>query len=309
MRPADNGDSRPAPLASLPRVCTLLGPRERTQVEAATDGRLTVVHRGTVAGIYDDIAAGHADGAVVSVAMVREVDVYRLSSLVHDLPATPVVGLIGDDGAAAAIPGTLLLGRAGITRLVDVRDRAGWALLREAFALEQPEGPVRGAVAAVIATIESEPNGTRTECTEGLRRFFAAAFAPSATTASNIADELGLMTSTLASRFDRAGLPSPKQYLAHAKLVRAAYLGESPGITIGAISERLQLSSPQSYCRTVRHMTGMTANEFRRAVNGAAALERFMAELVTPFRTVLLAFDPVRVRISATERARAGRAA
>ena len=309
MHPAENGASRRSPSRPLPRVCALVGARERSQLEAATDGRLLVIHRGTVAGIYDDIAAGHADGAVISVAMVRAADVYRLASLVRDLPRTPILGFIGEDGSAAAIPGSLLLGRAGITRLVDVRDRAGWAVLREAFTLELPEAPVQGAVAFIIATIESEPDGTRKACSDGLRRFFAAAFAPSATTASAIAEELGLMTSTLASRFDRAGLPSPKQYLAHAKLVRAACLGESPGITIGAIAERLQLSSPQSYCRTVRHMTGMTANQFRHAINGAAALERFTADLVTPFRGILLAFDPVRVRIAAGERARAGRAA
>jgi AraC-like DNA-binding protein len=297
---------RPEP---LPRVCTLLTARERTQVEAATDGRLVVVHRSTVSGIYDDIASGHAAGAVISVAMVREVDVGRLSALVRDLTRVPIFGFIGDDGSATAIPGTLVLGRAGIVRIVDARDRAGWAILRESFALELPEAPVRGAVAAVITTIDTEPDGTRAQCRESLRRFFAAVFAPNATTAHCVADELGVMTSTLASRFDRAGLPSPKQYLGNAKLVRAAYIGESPGITIAAISERLQMSSPQSYCRTVRHMTGMTANQFRHAVNGAAALERFTASLIVPFRSILLTFDPLGMRPAGRQRVAAGRAA
>src|SRR5688572_9858481 len=104
----------------------------------------------------------------------------------------------------------------------------------------------------------------------------------------------------------RAGLPSPKQYLALAKLVRAAYLGEVAGLSIRAISERLLLSSPQSYCRTVRHMTGMSAGEFRRALNGAAALERFTEGLIRPYRTILRSFDPFRVGVPPAAASQAG---
>jgi AraC-like DNA-binding protein len=220
-----------------------------------------------------------------------------------------VLGLIGDDGTAAAVAGTLLLGRAGVSRLVDVRERAGWAALREAFTLDLPEAGVRVALTTIIDAIEAEGDGTRTQCAEGLQRFFSAIFAPSATTALGIAAELGVMPSTLASRFDRAGLPSPKAYLALAKLLRAAYLGEAPGLTIRDIAERLQASSPQTYCRTVRHMTGMSAGEFRRTVNGAAALERFIQSVILPHRDTLRGFDPVRSRRPAHQVAVAGRAA
>ena len=292
-----------------PRICALLGPRERTQVEAATDGHLAIQHRSTVAGIYDDIASGHADGAIISVALIRDTDIPNLAALLRDLPTTQVLGLIGEDGAAAAVVGTLLLGRAGITRLVDVRERAGWTALREAFTLDVPEGAVRAALTTILAAIETEADGTRTRCAEGLQRFLTAIFAPNATTAIGIAAELGVTPSTLASRFDRAGLPSPKEYLALAKLLRAAYLGEAPGLTIRDISERLQASSPQSYGRTVRHMTGMSAGQFRRTVNGPAALERFTESVIIPYRDTLRGFDPVRMRRPTPQAALAGRAA
>ena len=299
----------PATPNPRPRICALLGPRERTQVEAATDGHLTIQHRSTVTGIYDDIASGHADGAIISVALVRQTDVASLAALLRDLPATQVLGLIGEDGAAGAVAGTLVLGRAGVTRLVDVRERAGWTALREAFTLDVPEGGVGPALTTIFAAIEVEPDGTRTRCAEGLQRFLAAIFAPHATTAIGIAAELGVTPSTLASRFDRAGLPSPKEYLALAKLLRAAYLGEAPGLTIRDISERLQASSPQTYCRTVRHMTGMSAGQFRRTVNGATALERFTQSVIIPYRDTLRGFDPVRMRRPAPQAALAGRAA
>ncbi len=178
------------------------------------------------------------------------------------------------DGVAATIAGTLLLGRAGIERLVDVRDRTGWGALRNVFSHQLPEQSVRTALATILTALEVEPDGTRTSCSEGVRRFFAAIFAPHATTVLHMAAEFEMPGSTLMSRFDRAGVPSPKQYLALAKLVRAAYLGEAAGLSTKIISERLHASSPQSYGRTVRNLAGMTAGEFRRQVHGPAMLDR-----------------------------------
>lgn len=309
MRLLNTGGHRHTPAEQLPRICALLGPRERLQVEAATQGRLVILPRTTVSGIYDDVLTGHADGALISVAMVREADLPRLAALVRDLPGSQIVGLVGDDGHAAAIPGSVLLGRAGIGRLVDVRERSGWMALRDAFTRELPEGAIPSALATIITAIENDTDGMRTTCRDGFRRFVAAIFGPNTTNAMAVAAELGLHPSTLASRFMRAGLPSPKRYLALAKLVRAAYLAEAPGMTISAIAERLQFSSAQSYGRTVRHMTGMTAGEFHHAFNGAAVLERFTADLVTPYRGILRGFDPLSVNRKRRLAAPAGRAA
>jgi hypothetical protein len=280
---------------TLPRVCVLLAPREQMQLEAATADRLTLLHRTTVQKLYGDVAAGQADGVIISAAMVREADVPCLTTLVHELPATPIVGLVSD-GTATTVAGTLQLGRAGIARLVDVRDRTGWGALRNAFTIQLPEESVRAALVAILAAVEVEPDGSRTRCSEGVRRFFSAIFAPHATTVLRMAAEFGMPASSIISRFTRAGLPSPKRYLALAKLVRAAYLGEAQGLSMRIIAERLHASSPQSYGRTVRNLTGMSAGEFRRGVHGPAMLERFMAAVVTPHRDILRTFDPLRSR-------------
>jgi AraC-like DNA-binding protein len=293
---------------SLPRISTLLCTRQRIQVEAATEGRLKLLHRSTIHENYEDLKAGHADGLLISAAVVRDADLPTLLSLTRDLPGALVVGMVGEDGQVAAA-GTLLLGRAGITQLVDVRDRNGWTILRDSFALEVPERPVCDALAAVISGIEVEADGTRTRCTEGCRRFFVTIFSPSATTGLAVAAQFGVVPSTLMSRFDRAGLPSPKQYMALAKLVRAAYLGEVAGLPIRAIAERLHASSPQSFGRTVRHMTGMTAAEFKRTVSGATMLDRFINSLVAPYREILRTFDPIHPNPHALRASQAGRAA
>jgi AraC-like DNA-binding protein len=282
-------------MSTLPRVYALLAPREQMQLEAATVDRLTVLQRPTVHRIYADVAAGHADGVIISAAVVREADVPGLAALVHELPATPVVGLVSD-GAANTVAGTLLLGRAGIARLIDVRDRIGWGALRNAFTLQLPEQSVRAALITILTAIEVAPDGTRTPCKDVMRNFFSAIFAGDATSAVRLARKLETPASTFNSRFLRAGLPTPKQYLALARLVRAAYLGEAQGLTLKAIAERLQFSSAQSYSRTVRNLTGMSGGEFRRAVHGPAMMERFMEAVVTPYRDILRTFDPLRTR-------------
>ncbi len=294
--------------AVLPRIYAFLTPREQMQIEAATIDRLSLIHRPTIHRICVDVAAGHTDGVIVSAAMVREADVVRLSMLVRELPATPVVGLVSD-GAASTVAGTLLLGRAGIDRLIDVRDRSGWGALRSAFTEQLPEQSVRTALTAILTAIEVDPDGTRTLCKEGLRRFFCEIFADRASTVILIAKELDSPPSSFNSRFCRAGLPSPKQYLAQAKLVRAAYLGEAPALTLTAIAGRLHASSPQSYSRTVRRLTGLCAGEFRRAVHGPAMMERFMAAVVTPYRDILRDFDPVRSRLQLADSGQSGHAA
>ena len=132
-------------------------------------------------------------------------------------------------------------------------------------------------------------------CTSGWVRFLAATFSPRVATAKQVAASLGVCCSTLTSRFYRAGLPSPKCYVAHARLVWAARLGETPGLPISAIADRLDASSPQSFGRTVRTMLGVTAADFRRTFDGEAMLARFRAELVEPYRETLRTFDPLTV--------------
>ena len=74
------------------------------------------------------------------------------------------------------------------------------------------------------------------------------------------------------------------------------------------IAHRLDASSPQSLCRTVRIMTGRPATEFRRTTTGRVMLDRYRAAVVLPFRDRLRHFDPTAAE-SFTRRARAGGAA
>jgi AraC-like DNA-binding protein len=105
--------------------------------------------------------------------------------------------------------------------------------------------------------------------------------------------QLGVLPSTLMSRFFRSGLPAPKRYLAEARLIRAARLFENPGFSIANVSHHLDYSSPQSFGRHVRTLLNLTAGEFRRRYDGEAMLGHFRETLVLPHLTVLRKLRPL----------------
>ena len=77
---------------------------------------------------------------------------------------------------------------------------------------------------------ETDPHGG---CTSGWARFLEASFSPRIVSAKQLASSLGVRGSTLVSRFFfRAGIPSPKRYVANARLV-----------TLGELWRRYQAQS------------------------------------------------------------------
>jgi AraC-like DNA-binding protein len=272
------------------RVATLLNSRERQQVEAGAVECVRTVHRDTLADVAADLVNGTVDGALVSGGLIGRESLPKLTALVHGFPSQIVVGMIGEIENTQAVAASVLFGQAGIRAVVDVRTPAGWQDLRNVFDCgNQPDQFIREAFAVVLCDIgETEPITT-----DGRNEFFRLIFSPRVTSAKVLASKLGVLPSTLMSRFFRAELPSPKQYVAYARLVWAAYLGESPAMSIAGIANRLNASSPQSFHRTVRNLMGMSAATFRESFNGARMLECFRSRLVTPYRETLRTFDPL----------------
>ena len=275
-----------------PRVGTWLTPRERGEVEIAAGALLSFVHRDTLHALREDLVTARADTALVSAALVRRSDVLPLSALVQDFPGTPTLGLVSEIAEDRALAGALAFGQAGIRKIIDVRAVGGWAALRGAFDPDRLRHPfIRNALRDLTGA-HPQMGGQRA-FTPGWTRFLEASFSPRILSAKQVAGSLGVCPSTLMSRFFRAGLPSPKTYVAQAALVWAAYLGESPGLSLNAIAHRMDASSPQSFGRMVRILVGVSAGEFRRRFDGVAMLESFRAKLIDPYRKTLRTFDPL----------------
>jgi AraC-like DNA-binding protein len=123
---------------------------------------------------------------------------------------------------------------------------------------------------------------------EGLVRL-----APVTPTVRRLSAELHVRPSTLMSRFARAGLPSPKNYLAAVRLLHAAHLFESGGLSVADVAYRLEYSSPQSFGRHLRTMLGITSSEFRSRFPFPLAIERFVALMISPYERIWATFHPL----------------
>jgi AraC-like DNA-binding protein len=78
-----------------------------------------------------------------------------------------------------------------------------------------------------------------------------------------------------------------------ARLVRAARLFENSGFSIANVANHLDYSSPQSFGRHVRTLLRMTAGDFRHRYDGMGMFDRFRAELVLPYLSVLRSLRPL----------------
>jgi AraC-like DNA-binding protein len=261
-------------------------PTERIRVDAAGEGLYTTLHRDSVDDVIRDLKEKRAAAVLVSVARCGLRDATQMAMLVREFPRVPTVALLTD--LEANTPGAVLtLGRSGVQTLVDVRQPSGWRRLRDVLLADQSSDISRLA----LAQLSIDLTGAHPDC----RQFFDLLFSvPSGIgTVRLLARYLGIVPSTLMSRFFRAKLPAPKRYLAMTRLIRAAQLFENPGLSVANVANRLDYSSPQSFGRHVRGLIHLTAVEFRQKYDGEGMLQRFREDLIIPYLARLRTFTPL----------------
>ena len=273
--------------ASLRYVVTILTPTERLRVDAAGEGLYQSIHRESVDDVMRDVRAARAAAVVLSVNYCERSSTEPVATMVREFPRVPTLALLSELGPRT--PQTLLsLGTSGVRRLIDVRESAGWRTLRAALTDECGNPVQRHALRRLADDL--------TDVTPDCWRFFQALFlCPTwVTSVRKLSDSLGILPSTLMSRFFRARLPAPKRYLAMARLVRAAHLFENRGYSVANVANHLDYSSPQSFGRHVRALLGITALEFREVYDGEGMVERFRRDLILPYRDKLRTLSPLR---------------
>ena len=278
-------DSPAAAQDGRPTIAAVLLPAERPKVEAAGHGCFTLLHRDSVPEAVRAVRERPVDGILLSVHRCPPNAVQEVRRLVHDFPGIPTVALVSTHDAASSE--TLLqLGATGLRQVVDVTGPTGWQRLRQLMA-----APVTRAAARIQGPLV----GALGEAPADLRFFFEmlVRLAPDITTVRALCRACEVRPSTLMSRFSRAGLPSPKSYLASVRLLHAAHLLEAPGRSIADVAYRLEYSSPQSFGRHVRAMLGITSLEFRRRFPFPAALGRFLELMIIPYGGVWPVFHPL----------------
>jgi AraC-like DNA-binding protein len=270
----------------VPRITTVLTPDERLRVDAAGQGIYRAWHRESMNDALRDLRDHRAAAVIVSIARCEATDLPRVARAVREFPRVPAVALLSNLSPQSAQT-VLVLGRCGVRTLVDVREPRGWQQLRSVLLHDQATEIHRVALARVAEDLSDAP--------EGCHRFFRALFEEGSETRTiqSLATQLGVVPSTLMSRFMRARLPAPKYYLSMARLVCAARLFENPGLSITLVANELDYSSPQAFGRHLRSVLRLTAMEFRQRYDGEGMLQHFRDELVLPHLLRLRAFDPL----------------
>jgi AraC-like DNA-binding protein len=273
--------------AALPSatVAAVLLPGERMRVDAAGDGCFAVVHRDSVPDAVRVVRERAVDAVLLSVHRCPLEQVEAVRHLVHDFPGIPTVALVSQHDPSATEM-LLRLGASGVQQVVDVTSPTGWNRLRQVVG--QPATRAVARIQSPILTALAQAPADARLFVEAMIRL-----APDTPTVTALAERLYVRPSTLMSRFARAGLPSPKNYLSAVRLLHAAYLFESDGLSVADVAYRLEYSSPQSFGRHLRAMLGVTALEFRRRYPFPLALERFIAVMVEPYHAVWRDFHPV----------------
>ncbi len=275
-------------MSAAATVATVLLPDERARVEAAGQDCFVTLHAESLDDAIRQVRRRPVDAVFLSVHQCDDAAFPRVAQFVREFPQVPAVALISrpDQEAPRRVLG---LGASGVHAVVDVSVPSGWGCLRAL--LREPSSPV---AATVMAQLDRDLTGAPPDC----RLFFEVVVrrAPELRTVKRLARVLRVVPSSLMSRFYRTNLPSPKTYLAHARLLHAAYLFRNAGLSIADIANRLDYSSPQSFGRHLRALLGVTAGEFRRRLPFEAAVARFRERFVTPYRGRLLAFHPLGTR-------------
>lgn len=273
--------------ATLPRatVATVLEPYERSRIEAAAGKYFNAIHARTVREAIRAVRGAGVTAVLVSPSSLRKADLEEVGRLVRTFPSVPTVAVLSHHDAATS-ERLLDLGVHGVRQMVDLSGRAGWHRLRAVVAEDCT--PIN---ARIWARVVPALSGASSD----VRQFFeiTVRVAADTPTVRRLADHLHVGSSTFMSRFFRADLPSPKRYLAAIRLLHAAALFETPGMSIADVSYRLEYSSPQSFGRHVRAVVGMTAGEFRRRCTFDAAVQDFIRRMIVPFRAVFRSFRPL----------------
>lgn len=268
----------------IPTVATIVEPGDRPRFDAAGQGCFAAIHTDSIPEAIRAVRERPVHAVLVSPRCVPPEALPDVASLVRGFPGVPTIAVVSRHDAAASMR-LLALGASGVERVVDLSDRDGWRQVREL--VSNPASPRAAAILARVIPALGE-------ATPEVRTFFEVLtrLAPTVTTVRAFAERFRVRPSTLMSRFFRAKLPSPKRYLAGARIMYAAALFEEQGFTIADVAYRLDYSSPQSFGRHLRAVLGLTATTFRRRYGFADCIEKYCERLIIPFRATFHTFHP-----------------
>lgn len=264
-------------------VVTILEPALRQLVVAATMGQFTSVHVDTIEAARKALEDPEACAVLLSPTLLGIERMNEVSRMIARHPEILPVAIVHRQVVGVS-ERVLALGRCGVSRIVELESDGGCRALRAT--LEGSGGIITKRIAAVI-------NPELTTVGQPTLRFFSTLTqsASTLTSARLLAAKLGVLASTLSSRFLRAGIPSPKEYLARTRLLFVSAYLDSPTVSIADVAYKLEYSSPQSLGRNIRLILGVSGVEFRKQ-GFESTSQDYVKDLIRKHLETFVRFDP-----------------
>ncbi len=266
-------------------VATILEPAARSRLDAAAQGTFATYHARNVRDALRAVRERPVRTVLLSPRYVSRSEMSRVGQLVRGFPGVATVAVLSEHDARSSAR-LLELGAHGVSQMLDLTRRDGWRRLREL--VSHPTSPAAARILGRVLPALGQPTRDCRDVFEVLVRL-----APGITTVRALTSQLGVRPSTFMSRFFRAGLPSPKTYLGATRLLYAAELLETPGLSIADVAYRLEYSSPQSFGRHLRTVLGVTAGEYRERYSFSHAQADYVRRLIVPYQDTFRVFHPL----------------
>lgn len=246
------------------------------KVRRAAGGRFTVVQVRTWDGVLAAIRNSPVELAVVDPLLsgeARSQEIERLRVLFPSLPLIVYTTLTPESAAVL-----LALGQRGIQHVVFLHYDDHPTRLREVLGQEEARSASRQLLDQIAGALTPLPSRLRWVLEEALR-------APGEVqTVTQVAARAGVDRRTCERWFLRVGLPSPRHFLAAARVLYAHRLLQDPGFTIEDVAQRLGYAQAKTLQLHARAYLGLTAGEMRLSLTPEEALQRVVRQFLAPSR-------------------------
>ena len=224
--------------------------------------------------MLDSIRSRPVEIAVVDPLLSGEPRGQEIERLRVLFPSLPLILYTALTPQVAAV--LLGLGQRGIHHVVFARFDDHPARLREVVEAEEMHAASHQMLGQLAAALAPLPREMRWVLEDALRT-------PGVVlTIQQFAAQARVDRGTCARWFARAGLPSPRHFLAATRVLYAHRLLQDPGFTIEDVAERLGYAQATTLQQHARAYLGLTAGEMRLSLTPDEAAQRILGAVLAP---------------------------
>src|SRR5260370_373827 len=244
------------------------------RLRRAAAARFPLAHATSGASALGTIGNRPVELAVVDPLLGGAASATEIERLRVLFPSLPLVLYTTLSPATARV--LLSLGHGSIHHVVFSRYDDHPARLREVLGQEEARSTSRQLLDQLATVLAPLPSELRWVLETVLRA------PPDLQTVQQVAARARVDRRTFQRWFQRLGLPSPRQFLAAARVLYAHRLLQDPGFTIEDVARRLGYAQTKTLQLHARAYLGLTAGEMRLRLDPLEALQRVTRAFATP---------------------------